>query len=273
MTSTAGAALRDILSALARRNKLVNVVIAPAKVQGEGSAEEVARAIQDLQRICDVDVILVARGGGSIEDLWAFNTEIVARAVCASSIPIISGVGHETDITICDLVADLRAPTPTAAAELVAKGSAELLDKWTSLEKRLVYRMEDRVARLRHTLHKLDPLNGLLRYQERLKRNRLKVLRHRDHMVHHMSNALNLAQHKWRQNHAKLNALGPQNVLARGFSIIRRIDGQIIRTTEDVQAGDLLEGILLQGKLTLRVEQVHADNQDKTQQTLQVEEI
>lgn len=271
VTSTAGAALRDILSALARRNKLVNVVIAPAKVQGDGSAEEVARAIQDLQRLPDVDVILVARGGGSIEDLWAFNTEIVARAVCASSIPIISGVGHETDITICDLVADLRAPTPTAAAELVAKGSAELLDKWTSLEKRLVYRMEDRVARLRHTLHKLDPLNGLLRYQERLKRNRLKVLRHRDHMVHHMSNALNLAQHKWRQNHEKLNALGPQNVLARGFSIIRRIDGQIICTDEDVQVGDVLEGILLKGKLTLRVEQVQADNKDKTQ-TLQVEE-
>lgn len=130
VTSTAGATLRDILSALARRNKLVNVVIAPAKVQGEGSAEDVVYAIKLLQRIPDVDVILVARGGGSIEDLWSFNTEMVARAVSQCSVPVISGVGHETDITICDLVADLRAPTPTAAAELVARGSAELLERW-----------------------------------------------------------------------------------------------------------------------------------------------
>lgn len=256
VTSTAGAALRDILSALARRNKLVNVVIAPAKVQGEGSAEDVVYAIKLLQRIPDVDVILVARGGGSIEDLWSFNTEMVARAVSQCSVPVISGVGHETDITICDLVADLRAPTPTAAAELVARGSAELLDRWQGLEKRLLYRMEDRIARARHTLTRVDPMNGLLRYHERLKRKQLKVVSYRDRMTHRMAHTLNTAQYKWRQNHEKLSVLGPQNVLSRGFSILRTIDGQIVRTYGDVKPGDIIEGILSQGSLKLRVEEV-----------------
>jgi exodeoxyribonuclease VII large subunit len=259
VTSTAGAALRDILSALARRNKLVNVVIAPAKVQGEGSAEDIAHAIRELQRIPDVDVILVARGGGSIEDLWSFNTELVARAVSTCSVPVISGVGHETDITICDLVADLRAPTPTAAAEMVARGSAELLDRWQGLEKRLVYRMEDRIARARHVLHRVDPINGLLRYHERLKRNHLKVLSYRDRMTHRMAHSLNSAEHKWRQNHEKLSVLGPKNVLSRGFSILRKLDGQIVRTYEDVKPGDILEGILFQGRLKLRVEEVEPE--------------
>ncbi len=260
VTSTAGAALRDILSALARRNKLVNVVIAPAKVQGEGSAEDIAHAIRELQRIPDVDVILVARGGGSIEDLWSFNTELVARAVSTCSVPVISGVGHETDITICDLVADLRAPTPTAAAEMVARGSAELLDRWQGLEKRLLYRMDDRIARARHTLHRVDPINGLLRYHERLKRNHLKVLSYRDRMTHRMAHALNSAEHKWRQNHEKLSVLGPKNVLSRGFSILRKLDGQIVRTYEDVKPGDIVEGILLQGRLKLRVEEVEPES-------------
>ncbi len=130
VTSPAGAAIQDILSALARRNNAVSILISPCRVQGEGSEQEIAQAIAYLADHIDIEVILVTRGGGSIEDLWAFNTEVVARAVANSKVPVISGVGHETDVTICDFVADMRAPTPTAAAEMVARGNAELTEKW-----------------------------------------------------------------------------------------------------------------------------------------------
>lgn len=169
VTSPVGAALRDILHTLKRRNRSVNVIISPCKVQGEGSVEEIARAIAILSDMEDVDVIIVARGGGSIEDLWSFNTELVARAVLSASVPVISGVGHETDVTICDLVADMRAPTPTAAAELVAKGTVELMDKWGLLDRRLNSLMTEKLAAVRRQVERLSPLNSLIRYADRLK--------------------------------------------------------------------------------------------------------
>lgn len=254
VTSTAGAALRDILSALARRNRNVNIIVSPAKVQGEGSAEEIAQAIRALEQVGNLDVILVARGGGSIEDLWSFNTEVVARAVAESSIPIISGVGHETDITICDLVADLRAPTPTAAAELVASGQKELLERWSNLSRRLGGRMDQVISAARRSMERLDPISSLLRYQERLKRFSLRLDNYREHLVRLMSAALSKSKHRWEQNHEKLLALGPLNVLGRGFSVIRTADGKIVRDSCDVKAGDVLEALLLKGKLKLRVE-------------------
>lgn len=129
VTSPTGAAIQDILNVLGRRSKRVEVVVLPARVQGEGAAQEVVRGIEWAQRLSDLDVLIVGRGGGSIEDLWCFNEEIVARAIASSTIPIISAVGHEVDFTISDFVADKRAPTPSAAAELVAKSEEELIEK------------------------------------------------------------------------------------------------------------------------------------------------
>jgi exodeoxyribonuclease VII large subunit len=137
VTSPAGAALRDILRVLERRFAQVGVVIGPARVQGEGAAEEIARALAALDRLGGLDVIIVARGGGSIEDLWAFNEEIVARAIAASRTPVISAVGHEIDVTLADLVADLRAPTPSAAAEMVIVSRAEIAARLSGLRTRL----------------------------------------------------------------------------------------------------------------------------------------
>src|SRR5262245_55652540 len=137
VTSPAGAALRDILRVLERRFAQVGVVIAPARVQGEGAAEEIARALRALDRLGGLDVIIVARGGGSIEDLWAFNEEIVARAIAASGPPVISAVGHEVDVTLADLVADLRAPTPSAAAEMVIVSRADIAGRLDGLRTRL----------------------------------------------------------------------------------------------------------------------------------------
>jgi exodeoxyribonuclease VII large subunit len=256
VTSTAGAALRDILSALARRNRNVNVVIAAAKVQGEGSAEEVAEAIFALQKIPDVEVIIVARGGGSIEDLWSFNTEIVARAVATCKVPIISGVGHETDITICDLVADLRAPTPTAAAELVARGSVELIEKWMFYNSRLNSAVDARLSFSRRALERANPLSSLMRYQQRLEHHRLEVV-HREHqMVAAITRAVGNARHHWRTQTQKLISLGPMAVLKRGFAVLRNKEGQVIRAASEVKVGEELEALLEKGKLKINVQSI-----------------
>jgi len=259
VTSTAGAALRDILSALYRRNKNVNVVISPTRVQGEGSAEEIAQAILDVQQVPGIDVIIVARGGGSIEDLWSFNTEVVAHAVASCTVPVVSGVGHETDTTICDLVADLRAPTPTAAAELVARGSKELFDRFKNLEQLLIHRLEQKLQRARRNLDRLNPYNALLRYQDRLRRYSLKV----EHLKHTIErNVIHLLaknEQRWRRNYEKLLALAPLQILNRGFAILRKTDGSIVRNANEVESGDELEAILRTGSLKLTVQEANLE--------------
>lgn len=253
VTSPAAAALRDILSALSRRNKNLNVVIAPTRVQGEGSAEEIAQAIRDLQNVPGIEVIIVARGGGSIEDLWSFNTEVVARAVAACPIPIVSGVGHETDTTICDLVADLRAPTPTAAAELVAKGSQELLEKYKNLEQKLVFKIDQRLSKARRQLERLSPINALTRYQGRLKQYQMKVAHHQSSIERSVLHLVKNLQNRWQQKHVKLLALAPTNILNRGFAILRKLDGTVVCDPSNVRPGEELQAILKTGSLYLQV--------------------
>jgi exodeoxyribonuclease VII large subunit len=162
VTSPTGAAIHDILNVLKRRFASLEILLYPVRVQGEGSALEIARAIDDMNRLGLADVLIVGRGGGSLEDLWAFNEEVVARAVYRSKLPVISAVGHETDWTICDFAADLRAPTPSAAAELVIASSVELRGRMEALDHRLRLAMETRLAgmesridALRRSLH--DP--------------------------------------------------------------------------------------------------------------------
>lgn len=254
VTSPAGAALRDILSAITRRNQGVSILIAPAKVQGDGSAEEIARAIKLLELQEDIDVIIVARGGGSIEDLWSFNTEVVARAVAECKIPIISGVGHETDVTICDFVADLRAPTPTAAAEMVAKGSIELLDKWNNLHRMLNQSISDKLVSARRELIRLSPINALNRYQSRLELAAVNISRRKQHLTNRMDRILDARKHRLSQLSEKLQALGPHNVLSRGFSVLRTAEGKVIFTASQLKPGDQVEVLLQSGKAVLKVE-------------------
>lgn len=180
ITSPTGAAIHDILNVLKRRFASLEVLLYPVRVQGEGSALEIARAIDDMNRLAEVDVLIVGRGGGSLEDLWAFNEEVVARSVYRSKIPIISAVGHETDWSICDFVADLRAPTPSVAAEMVIESAEELRSKLDALSHRLRRAVENQIASherhlesLRRALHdprtmlghlvqRMDDLNGRL---------------------------------------------------------------------------------------------------------------
>jgi len=173
VTSPTGAAIHDILNVIGRRHASLRILIAPVRVQGEGAAGEIARAIADLNGYPGTDVIIVARGGGSMEDLWSFNEEIVARAIAASRLPVISAVGHEVDVTIADLVADLRAPTPSAAAELVVSSKSQLAADCDALERRLQLAMQRRLATVAAKLEILtlslkDPAATVERFMQRL---------------------------------------------------------------------------------------------------------
>ena len=168
VTSIDGAALRDIIRVLRRRYPNAHLVISPTRVQGEGAGREVAHAIRKVARIEAVDVIIVARGGGSLEDLWAFNEEVLARAIVASPVPVISGVGHETDFTICDFVADLRAPTPSAAAELVVRRKDEFFAHIDRIAERLDAAIHHRLRRMETRLHVLEARPGYAGFEGRL---------------------------------------------------------------------------------------------------------
>ena len=253
VTSPTGAAVKDILTALKRRNRSVQIVIAPTRVQGDGSQHEIAQAIRDIQKLPDVDVLLIARGGGSIEDLWSFNTEVVARSIANSRIPTISGVGHESDVTISDLVADLRAPTPTAAAELVCARHGELVHKWFNLNRFLLLNTQQRLAKSRNTLERLNPRHALSRQSERLKKLQAVVAGSKERMMRAISFVLNDRTHAFRKDREKLHALSPLNILTRGFAIIKKADGKIVYDYSQVEPGETLEAYLKNGKLKLTV--------------------
>ena len=175
VTSLRAAALRDVLRVLERRFAAVRVVIAPVRVQGEGSAKEIAAGVRALNGLGGIDVLIVTRGGGSIEDLWAFNEEVVARAIASSTIPVISAVGHETDVTLADLVADLRAPTPSAAAEMVVVSRRDMIDRVTALRVRLAASTRLRLGEARRRLDRLSAARGLVDVERRVRDTMLEV--------------------------------------------------------------------------------------------------
>jgi len=238
VTSPTGAALRDMLNTLNRRYPLVEIVLAPATVQGDSAPGEIAQAINQLNEHIKPDVILVGRGGGSIEDLWAFNDEGVARAIAASNAPIISGVGHETDFTIADFVADLRAPTPTAAAELATPDQIELrsrlLENLSSLAGVMGAVTQDRRWRLEEMARRLDRSSpeGRLRSD----RQRLDERIRRVGMV--LGHRVQLRRTKLMGMQQQLLALSPQGVLGRGYAVVTTGDGNVVRRVKDVEAGD-----------------------------------
>jgi len=256
VTSPSGAAIRDILQIIHRRFSNVQVLIFPVRVQGEGAAAEIVEGIESLNKRGDLDVLIVARGGGSIEDLWAFNEEVVARAIYVSQTPVISAVGHETDFTIADFVADVRAPTPSAAAELVISRKAELSQRVDDLFSRLVshmrYRAErsgERLRSLERHLRLLSPLDRVKRQRERLRDGALAL-------QSSMSHRLALWRGDLRTAAARLDSLSPLAILARGYSVCRRLpDLSILTRAASVAEGERVEVLLHQGGLICRVEE------------------
>ncbi|MDQ6695330.1 MAG: exodeoxyribonuclease VII large subunit [Chloroflexota bacterium] len=245
VTSPQAAALQDILTVLNRRCPLVEVVLAPAQVQGNGAGRQVASAIAALNSLEGdehIDTIIVARGGGSIEELWAFNEEIVARAIYASKVPIISGVGHETDYTIADYVADLRAPTPSAAAELATPNIDDLLATVDYLKRMLASDMRGRLAVAwdeveseRAQLQRLSPI-----WQVSNDRQRLDSLR--AGLSTNLNHRLDIQSERIKSARQRLDALSPLQILKRGYAIVRDLETDtVISSVSDAQAGHLLE--------------------------------
>jgi exodeoxyribonuclease VII large subunit len=254
VTSLQGAALRDMLRILGDRFPDRRIIIRPVKVQGEGAALEIAQGIAELGRSGMVEVMIVGRGGGSLEDLWAFNEEAVARAIFAAPVPVISAVGHEVDFTIADFVADHRAPTPTAAAEMVVPRKRELVEEMESLESSLLRAMQALLELARETGERLarrlmDPSRRLREDQMRLDDLSLSLgRRFRDC----------LERFKDRLSHAgeRLNSLSPLGVLERGYSIAHKMpEGTIVRDTAAIEIGDRLRIRFARGKSLCRVEE------------------
>jgi exodeoxyribonuclease VII large subunit len=241
VTSPTGAALRDMLNTLLRRYPLLDVVLAPTPVQGEDAPPGIVKALQALNQFVQPDVILVARGGGSIEDLWAFNDELVARAIVASDAPVITGVGHETDFTIADFASDLRAPTPTAAAELATPNRMDLLVNLSDLEARLERSLQSQLGSLRLEVNGLDYRLRLHSPKSRIRteRQRLDELLRRGNRS--LVNRLRLQRAGLRGLEQRLVSLNPVAVLKRGFAVVTHQGGDVVRSVNQVNPGDSLQ--------------------------------
>jgi exodeoxyribonuclease VII large subunit len=256
VTSSAGAVLRDIYHVAKRRNPQIRLVLYPVQVQGEGAAAAIAAGIGFFNAHYPVDVIIAGRGGGSIEDLWAFNEEAVVRAVYASEIPIVSAVGHETDFTLSDFAADVRAATPSQAAELTVPDTEELLRHVDGLQERLQSAAEN-VIRQKQSRLQLCLASRLLRLPQDLlaeKRQRLDLVSEK--LRQEGRAGLQHKQHALAVQMGKLSVLDPAHVLQRGYGMMLRQDGSLVHGIADAAAGEKLLVRLADGSLKVRVEQV-----------------
>ena len=260
ITSPTGAAIRDIISVITRRFPYVEILIIPSAVQGEEAPQSLVRALHQVQLEENIDVVIIGRGGGSIEDLWAFNEEIVARAIFSCQIPVISAVGHETDFTIADFVADLRAPTPSAAAELAVGNYSELVKQLAILKHRLEQSLTSRLENYRERLESLKSRPIFTRPEEIFLKSWQKVdeLERRLHQI--VDYQLKLKREQSRSIFKQLNTLSPLNVLSRGYSLTEKFDGTLIKSINDVSISDKIQIFLEDGKLiTIVTEQLPID--------------
>lgn len=253
VTSADAAALRDILNVLSRRYPLTSVLIAPTLVQGADAPPQIVRALQWLDGRSDIDTIIIARGGGSIEDLWAFNDERVARAIFAAQHPIISGVGHETDFTIADFVADLRAPTPSAAAELATPDVAEIRSLFQAYAVGLRGEMLALIEQKRWRVQALSRALSHLSPQARLNNDWQRLDGQTARLERAMANRLERARGRLRLAEVGLTAVSPLATLSRGYAIVWGADGQIVRHVAEVTAGDTLSVQVSDGRFAVEV--------------------
>jgi exodeoxyribonuclease VII large subunit len=276
VTSGTGSAVRDLLEVLARRWPATPVWVCPVRVQGEGAAAEIAAALTLLNQIgspeqfpaggapsgtAPIDVLVLARGGGSLEDLWPFNEEIVARAIFASAIPVVTGVGHEDDLTIADLVADLRALTPTHAAQQVVPDRTEMLDALDAVLARLRALLANHLELARTRLEHLASRPCLRRPNEPIRERRLRLEEWAERLRRAAGSRLERAGVSLDSLAARLEAVSPLKVLARGYSLTRRLDDKsVVRGPDGVRAGDWLVTQVQAGRIVSRVESVQSES-------------
>jgi len=256
ITSATGAAIRDMINVCGRRFPAAKLVLYPSLVQGPGAPAELIAGMQYFNAMRSVDVIIIGRGGGSIEDLWAFNDEGLARTIAASQIPVISAVGHETDFTICDFVADRRAPTPSAAAELAVPDTAELKRKIQNIVSReanvlltMLKSRRDRLDSLANARAMTNPMNLI---DDR--RMLLDMLTER--MVRAEENSVQIRRSLLARDAGCLDALNPLSVLARGYSAVYKTDGTLVKSIDNVKIGDTVEFKTIGGSALCTVDDV-----------------
>lgn len=252
VTSPTGAAVRDIINVISRRFPLTEIILCPVAVQGEYAAGQISRAIELFNEKKAADVLIVGRGGGSVEELWAFNEEKVARAVAASVIPVISAVGHETDFTICDFAADLRAPTPSAAAELAVPDCNQQFEMLSTAYRRMTAAITDKLAVERaviefkkSALQRLSPQNYIDNLRVRCDRASMA-------MEHAAQRAMAEKNKDFSALCAKLDAMSPLKILARGYSVASK-DGKVVSDTDSVKKGDKIDVLIKNGKLECEI--------------------
>lgn len=253
ITAATGAAVRDIINVLKRRYPLAKIKLRPVTVQGETSAREIANAISFFNEHKLADVLIVGRGGGSIEDLWSFNEEIVARSVFASDIPIISAVGHETDFTICDFVADLRAPTPSAAAEIAVPSASSLFEKISSAKTALIYHMNHKLERYLQLLERIMRSPALSSFDGLISDLNMRLAQAEKALEQSVETKLKQKSDSMAMLLGKLDALSPLKVLSRGYSLASTKDGALLTSQKQVNAGDEISVRLNDGSIICEV--------------------
>ena len=254
VTSPSGAVIRDIQRILRRRWPPIRIVLRPARVQGEGAAADIAGGIEAFNRCSEIDLVIVGRGGGSLEDLWAFNEEIVARAIAGSRIPIISAVGHETDATIADFVADLRAPTPSAAAEMAVRDFREVLGQARMWRDRGARSLGRKLSELRLHLRALEQGPALRSPLDRVRQASQRADELLQRAMRGAQVALVAARERLARLATQVEALNPEGVLERGYALAFDADGRLVASVTGVGPGDQLRVKLRDGHLDCRVE-------------------
>ena len=241
ITSPTGAALRDILQITRRRNKTVNVVILPAQVQGEAAAKTIASQIKYANDVSIADVLIVGRGGGSLEDLLPFSEEIVVRAVANSKIPVISAVGHEIDWALCDYAADLRAPTPSAAAEIAVPQLSDIKNELAFYSNELLMAINRKIERFKLILKSFNPDQMELRFRSIQQPLLGRLDNAKNDLINSMENFLKEKRQKIRENANILEISSPKSILSRGYSMVKNESGNIVRSKKDIRSGESLK--------------------------------
>ncbi len=266
VTSAGGAAIRDIISVINRRDARVSILVASARVQGTESVGVLIESLRYLDNRDDIDLIIISRGGGSLEDLWSFNNEILAREIVGANTPIISGVGHETDFTIADLAADLRAPTPSAAAELAVKDMVSIRNRFNNLNEQLYYKINKKVRDARKELDFI--------LKNRIWRNPDLIISDQRQEFDDISNNFNQAMEKYfKEKHdqisklsLKLDGLSPLKILSRGYSITEKIKGdksEVVSSVDNLSKGELIKTLLKDGQLVSKVKNIKEVSNDR----------
>ena len=253
VTAPTGAAIRDIINVLTRRFSYSDVVLYPVLVQGENAAQSIVSAIRYMNETHGADVLIVGRGGGSIEDLWAFNEEIVARAIYDSEIPIISAVGHEIDFTIADFAADLRAPTPSAAAELAVPAQSELSEKFHNVYVRLYGQVQRMLERKELELKRFRERPVLLNPTVKLEEQQIYIDRLRQDFITRAERVMEQKKKEFGILASKLDGLSPLGTLSRGYAVAKGADGRVVRSAKQVNIGDEMTVLLEDGAVKTQV--------------------